>query len=182
MQPRPKSDDIRKSKARQTRSICAGVGILKTVRFSNDSVFIGRKLGLDRREHRLCSRRALERLEPDEAKVSRPVLRGGSGSNAALLPDLHGLTVGPVPFATTPVPFSKERARHERHRVASNNRRASACNSPTVVSLPASFMRLSAALHFSVCRIAGRSKMRHSVFYADLQNEQNFSVRGKQFV
>jgi hypothetical protein len=59
------------------------------VRFSNDSAFIGRKLGLNRREHRLYSRRALERLEPDEAKVSRPVLRGGSGGNAALLPDLH---------------------------------------------------------------------------------------------
>jgi hypothetical protein len=29
----------------------------------------------------------LIRLEPDEAKVSRPVLRGGSGSNAAPLPD-----------------------------------------------------------------------------------------------
>jgi hypothetical protein len=29
----------------------------------------------------------LLRLEPDEAKVSRPVLRGGSGSNAAPLPD-----------------------------------------------------------------------------------------------
>ena len=30
--------------------------------------------------------RAFERLEPDEAKVSRPVLRGGGGSNTASLP------------------------------------------------------------------------------------------------
>jgi hypothetical protein len=29
----------------------------------------------------------LVRLEPDEAKVSRPVLRGGSGGNATSLPD-----------------------------------------------------------------------------------------------
>jgi len=28
-----------------------------------------------------------ERLEPDEGKLSRPVLRGGIGSDAALLPD-----------------------------------------------------------------------------------------------
>jgi len=38
----------------------------------------------------LLSHRALhgafERLEPDEARVSRPVLRGRGGSNAALLP------------------------------------------------------------------------------------------------
>ena len=31
---------------------------------------------------------ALTRLEPDEGKLSSPVLRGGSGSNAASLPDL----------------------------------------------------------------------------------------------
>jgi len=85
------------------------------VRFLNDSAFIGRELGLNRREHRLCSRRASERLEPDEAKVSRPVLRGGSGSNAALLPDLHRLMVGPVPVTTMPVSFRKKRARHEQH-------------------------------------------------------------------
>jgi hypothetical protein len=42
---------------------------------------------LNRREHRLRSRGALQRLEPDEGKLSSPVLRGGSGSNAALLPD-----------------------------------------------------------------------------------------------
>jgi len=157
MQPRPKSGDIRKSKARQTRSICAGVGILKTVRFSNDSAFIGPKLGLNRREHRLCSRRALERLEPDEAKVSRPVLRGGSGGNAALLPDLHRLPVGPVPLTTTPVPFRKKRARHERH---PHSTEYSACFrlrfgdgrfAPlrSCVSAP--------TLHFSVRQTAGRS-------------------------
>src|SRR5450432_2406976 len=31
--------------------------------------------------------KALQRLQPDEGKLSSPVLRGGSGSNAALLPD-----------------------------------------------------------------------------------------------
>ena len=45
------------------------------------------KPGLNRRENRLRSRGALQRLEPDDGKLSRPVLRGGSGSNAALLPD-----------------------------------------------------------------------------------------------
>ena len=45
------------------------------------------KPGLNRREHRLRSRGALQRLEPDEGKLSRPVLRGGGGSNAVSLPD-----------------------------------------------------------------------------------------------
>lgn len=31
--------------------------------------------------------RGLQRLEPDDGKLSCPVLRGGSGSNAASLPD-----------------------------------------------------------------------------------------------
>ena len=41
-------------------------------------------------KNRLRSRGALQRLEPDEGKLSSPVLRGGSGSNAALLPDKEG--------------------------------------------------------------------------------------------
>jgi hypothetical protein len=45
------------------------------------------KPGLNRRENRLRSRGALQLLEPDDGKLSRPVLRGGSGGNAALLPD-----------------------------------------------------------------------------------------------
>jgi len=36
---------------------------------------------------RLCSRRAYTRLEPDDGKPSSPVLRGGSGRDAASLPD-----------------------------------------------------------------------------------------------
>jgi hypothetical protein len=36
---------------------------------------------------RLRSHGAYTRLEPDDGKLSRPVLRGGSGSNAASLPD-----------------------------------------------------------------------------------------------
>jgi len=37
--------------------------------------------------YRLRSRGAYTRLEPDDGKLSSPVLRGGSGSNAASLPD-----------------------------------------------------------------------------------------------
>jgi len=40
--------------------------------------------------YRLRSRGAYTRLEPDDGKLSRPVLRGGSGSNAVPLPDPHG--------------------------------------------------------------------------------------------
>jgi hypothetical protein len=60
------------------------------VHFSSDSASIGGKPGLNRCEHWLCSRRALKWLEPDEAKVSRPVLRGGDGGNAISLPDSTG--------------------------------------------------------------------------------------------
>jgi hypothetical protein len=49
-----------------------------------DSVYRqGNTSGVDRS----CASRASSRLEPDEGKLSRPVLRGGSGSNAAPLPD-----------------------------------------------------------------------------------------------
>ena len=37
--------------------------------------------------YRLRSRGVYTRLEPDDGKLSSPVLRGGSGSNAAPLPD-----------------------------------------------------------------------------------------------
>ena len=37
--------------------------------------------------YRLRLRGAYTRLEPDDGKLSRPVLRGGSGSNAVPLPD-----------------------------------------------------------------------------------------------
>jgi hypothetical protein len=39
------------------------------------------------RVNRLRSRGAFERLEPDEGKLSRPVLRGGDGRKAVSLPD-----------------------------------------------------------------------------------------------
>ena len=39
------------------------------------------------RVNRLRSRGAFERLEPDEGKLSRPVLRGGGGRKAISLPD-----------------------------------------------------------------------------------------------
>ena len=45
------------------------------------------KPGLNRRENRLRIRGALQRLEPDDRKLSCPVLRGASGGNAARLPD-----------------------------------------------------------------------------------------------
>jgi len=60
------------------------------VRSAKSSASIAMKPGLNRRENRLRSRGALQRLEPDDGKLSRPVLRGGSGGNAALLPDLSG--------------------------------------------------------------------------------------------
>jgi len=77
-------------------------------------------------------------------------------TNARFTP-LHRLMVGPVSFTTTPVPFRKTRARHDRHRVASKDRRASACGSPTVVSLRLRSCVSPPALHFSVRRTAGRS-------------------------
>ena len=45
------------------------------------------KPGLNHRENRLRSRGALQLLEPDEGKLSCPVLRGGSGGNVTPLPD-----------------------------------------------------------------------------------------------
>src|SRR6185437_7266371 len=36
---------------------------------------------------RLCVMQGYPRLEPDDGKLSCPVLRGGSGSDAAVLPD-----------------------------------------------------------------------------------------------
>ena len=44
--------------------------------------------------YRLRSRGAYTRLEPDDGKLSRPVLRGGSGSNAVPLPDPVGVGGG----------------------------------------------------------------------------------------
>ena len=55
-----------------------------------NSASIATKPGLNRRDTLLRSRGALHRLEPDEGKLSRPVLRGGSGSNVAPLPDHFG--------------------------------------------------------------------------------------------
>jgi len=46
--------------------------------------------------YRLRSRGAYTRLEPDDGKLSSPVLRGGSGSNAVPLPDPCGWGAGGV--------------------------------------------------------------------------------------
>ncbi len=83
----PKSGGTLKSGRKPIRSIQTGTDILRNVRSSRNSESTAMKPGLNRREHRLRSRGALQRLEPDEGKLSRPVLRGGSSGNAALLPD-----------------------------------------------------------------------------------------------
>jgi hypothetical protein len=57
--------------------------------------------------------------------------------------------VGPVSLTTTPVPFRKKRARHERHLFQPNDRRASACGTATVVSLRLRSCRLSASAPLS---------------------------------
>lgn len=116
MQPKQKFSDTRRSKARLTRSTRVGVVILKTVRFSSDPASIGRKPGLNRCEHRLCSRRAFQWLQPDEMKVSRPVLRGGSGSNATPFTRLHGLRRPRHPASR---PFQSPNPRSSRHLVTS---------------------------------------------------------------
>src|SRR5205823_12425541 len=84
----PKSGGTLKSGRKPIRSIQTGTDILRNVRSSRNSESTAMKPGLNRREHRLRSRGALQRLEPDEGKLSRPVLRGGSSGNAAPLPDL----------------------------------------------------------------------------------------------
>src|SRR5262245_28827439 len=48
-----------------------------------------RKGSTDHHRYRLRSRGAFERLEPDEGKLSRPVLRGGGGRKAISLPDVR---------------------------------------------------------------------------------------------
>src|SRR5437773_168896 len=83
----PKSGGTLKSGRKPIRSIQTGTDILRNVRSSRNSESTAMKPGLNRREHRLRSRGALQRLEPDEGKLSRPVLRGGSSGNAAPLPD-----------------------------------------------------------------------------------------------
>ena len=80
------------------RLILVGRTILQTVRSTKFSESIAMKPGLNRRENRLRSRGALQRLEPDEGKLSRPVLRGGGGGNTAPLPDpTTNKTAQPLP-------------------------------------------------------------------------------------
>jgi len=57
--------------------------------------------------------------------------------------------VGPVSLTTTPVPFRRKRARHERHPQMPNDRRASACGTATVVPLRLRSRRLSASTPLS---------------------------------
>jgi hypothetical protein len=54
--------------------------------------------------YRLRSRGAYTRLEPDDGKLSRPVLRGGSGSNAVPLPDPAGMGGGRRPARLMKLP------------------------------------------------------------------------------
>src|SRR5256884_4671698 len=92
----PKSGGTLKSGRKPIRLIQTGTDILRNVRSSRNSESIAMKPGLNRRNHRLRSRGALQRLEPDEGKLSRPVLRGGGGSNAVSLPD-HSCPSKPHP-------------------------------------------------------------------------------------
>src|SRR3989442_470550 len=92
----PKSSGTLKSGRMPIRLIQTGTDILRNVRSSRNSESIAMKPGLNRRNHRLRSRGALQRLEPDEGKLSRPVLRGGGGSNAVSLPDVRGEVVAMI--------------------------------------------------------------------------------------
>jgi len=95
--------------------------------------------------------------------------------------------VGPVSLTTTPVPFRKKRARHERHLFQANDRRASACGSETVVTLRLRSCVSAPALHFPVRRIAGRSKILSNAtaiicsWPVYLHSEHNFYTRGGKF-
>jgi len=80
---------------------------------------------------------------------------------------LTGLMVGPVSLTTTPVPFRRKRARHERHLFQPNGRRASACGLATVVTLRLRSCVSAPALHFPVRQTAGRSKGRRLNHVAD---------------
>ena len=113
------------------------------MRFSNDSASIGAKPGLNRREYRLCSRRAWKRLEPDERKRSRPVLRGGSGSNAIPLPDLHALSVAPSPSRRRPFHSANRALVTSLHGAGPQERRASVCGSAAGVALRLRFAKRS---------------------------------------
>ena len=59
----------------------------RNMRSGRSSAITRQQAGIKTSYSRLRSRGALWRLEPDEGKLSRPVLRGGSGGNAAPLPD-----------------------------------------------------------------------------------------------
>ena len=81
----PLYNDTERSKGRPTPSILDGVRISrkgkKVRRYDKLSRMTGSPL-----------QRAYTWLEPDEGKLSCPVLRGGSVSNDALLPDFDGLS------------------------------------------------------------------------------------------
>src|SRR2546428_2918154 len=94
MPPTPKSGGTLKSGRKPIRLIQTGTDILRNVRSSRNSESIAMKPGLNRRANRLRSRGASQRLEPDEGKLSRPVLRGGGDSNAVSLPDLQSSHFG----------------------------------------------------------------------------------------
>jgi hypothetical protein len=87
MRAKPKFGGISKSGGTPTRLTHNGNPTSRNVRSSRSSAFTANTRGSNRRECRLRSRGALHRLEPDEAKVSRPVLRGARGGNVARLPD-----------------------------------------------------------------------------------------------
>jgi hypothetical protein len=122
MRAKPKSGGMLKSGGRPTRSTHSGSLTSWNVHSIRSSASIVKKPGLNRRETGSAHAGLCKRLEPDEAKVSRPVLRGGSGSNAAPLPDnstlfppksqQKGWRVGiePTPLSAPKMPMSLARS------------------------------------------------------------------------
>jgi len=87
MRTRPGYDGIVRSTGRPTRSILNGVRILGSEHLGGGSnVF-----PIHRHYCPALHLEGLPRLEPDEGKLSRPVLRGESASDDALLPDFNQL-------------------------------------------------------------------------------------------
>ena len=87
MRTRPGYDGIVRSTGRPIRSILNGARIL-----CSGHLVGGSNLSpIHHHDSPALHPEGLPRLEPDEGKLSRPVLRGESASNGALLPDFNQL-------------------------------------------------------------------------------------------
>jgi len=83
----PKSGGTLKSANPPTRLTHYGSPTSRNVHSIRSWASTAIKLGLNRCANRLRSRGVLDRLEPDEGKLSRPVLRGGGTRKGVSLPD-----------------------------------------------------------------------------------------------